>query len=665
MANLSNINGKFVVNTAGNIGVGTLTPRNDANTTNISIQSSGTARLFVNNTGASGKEYAIYSSANGDFGIFDYNAVSARLVINSAGNATFAGEVTLSAETQYLNFKKASTADVLASIISETDAGTGGKIRILTKRNGDTAINALTIDDNQNVGIGTTTPNDFDGESRNLVIRGGVNGSTPTIGMTISTDGNQASTGRCAIRFADGISGTERYRGALEYNHNGDDMSFRTAGTQKMTLTDGGDLLITTGNVGIGTTSPTSTLSVQGTTNNGINVIGVGTTANRCYVGLNASNHGQLFCTGSSGQSPSLISSAGADSYISGGNVGIGTASPNYKLTVADSTANGRAIQAVQSATSGTNWGFQGGAFGSGATKNIGLQVTAEGASTNYAALFTGGNVGIGITSPNVTLHVDAGQTSAGNLTNNVAAYIGGAFVSNDLYHREGGLLVISGTNATQTSAGIAFQTRNTGNTNYWKSSILMNRNGELEFYTGGAGTGQGSKRMVITSGGDVLISKTSLSFTSQGIELRENGQINVAGTVDEFNFYNTSAAAYRFFVTAAGSVHATSTSIVAISDITLKENIKPLETGLNEVMKLKPRRFDWKNGDGKNIAGFIAQEVEEVLPDLVSDYKYTDEETKKALKMGDMIPTLVKSIQELKADNDSLRARIETLENN
>jgi hypothetical protein len=92
-----------------------------------------------------------------------------------------------------------------------------------------------------------------------------------------------------------------------------------------------------TGNVGIGTESPTSTLSVQGTTNNGINVIGVGTTANRCYVGLNSSNHGQLFVTGSSGQNPSLISSAGADSYISGGNVGIGKTNPAYKLDVTGS----------------------------------------------------------------------------------------------------------------------------------------------------------------------------------------------------------------------------------------------------------------------------------------------------------------------------------------
>jgi len=165
-----------------------------------------------------------------------------------------------------------------------------------------------------------------------------------------------------------------------------------------------------------------------------------------------------------------------------------------------------------------------------------------------------------------------------------------------------------------------------------------------------------GIERIRITTAGDVLISKTILNPSVEGIELRESGQLNVASTVDQFNFYNTSAGVYRFFVTAAGAVHATSTSINAISDITLKENIKPLETGLNEVIKLQPRRFDWKNGDGKNIAGFIAQEVEEVLPDLVSEYKYTDEETKKSLKMGDMIPTLVKAIQELKAEVDILK---------
>ena len=144
--------------------------------------------------------------------------------------------------------------------------------------------------------------------------------------------------------------------------------------------------------------------------------------------------------------------------------------------------------------------------------------VNAGIAFTQPFTIKASGNVGIGITSPNTTLHVDAGQNS-GNLTNNVAVYIGGGFVGNDLYHRQGGFLVISGTNATQTSAGIAFQTRNTGNTNYWKSSILMNRGGELEFYTGGAGTGQGSERMKITSGGNIQIPTDSAS-----LQLRSSG---------------------------------------------------------------------------------------------------------------------------------------------
>jgi hypothetical protein len=129
-------------------------------------------------------------------------------------------------------------------------------------------------------------------------------------------------------------------------------------------------------------------------------------------------------------------------------------------------------------------------------------------------------------------------------------------------------------------------------------------------------------------------------------------------------SLYSTGAGAYRFYVADGGTIYATSTSITGISDASLKENIRDLETGLSEVMALKPRRFDWKNGDAQNVAGFVAQEVAEVLPELVSDYAYSksddgDDIIKKSLRMGDMLPTLVKAIQELKAEVDSLKAQL------
>jgi hypothetical protein len=187
-------------------------------------------------------------------------------------------------------------------------------------------------------------------------------------------------------------------------------------------------------------------------------------------------------------------------------------------------------------------------------------------------------------------------------------------------------------------------------------------------FYRSSDGGGNFAESMRITSGGDSLFGTTDDSGSSGvGVKITTatNNEMvsivsgNFASSAEGFRMYSISSGAYKFYVGWDGVIHATSTSITAISDITLKENIKPLETGLDEVMKLKPRRFDWKNGDGENIAGFIAQEVEEVLPDLVSDGKYTNEETKKSLAMGNMIPTLVKAIQELKAEIETLKTQI------
>ena len=220
--------------------------------------------------------------------------------------------------------------------------------------------------------------------------------------------------------------------------------------------------------------------------------------------------------------------------------------------------------------------------------------------------------------------------------------------------------------------------------------SSTTNGAGSWEIYADSASAGglgfyerqNNQTLMYLDEGGNLLVGTTNASFTSgAGMKMipDANGPAIVcvgAGTSASFNsyfIYSTGAGANRFYVSYAGQINATSTSINAISDISLKENIRDLETGLAEVMALKPRRFDWKEEtklDHKNVAGFVAQEVETVLPDLVYEYQYNEDTTKKSLKMGDMLPTMVKAIQELKAINDTqaetinaLTARIVALE--
>jgi len=130
---------------------------------------------------------------------------------------------------------------------------------------------------------------------------------------------------------------------------------------------------------------------------------------------------------------------------------------------------------------------------------------------------------------------------------------------------------------------------------------------------------------------------------------------------------YSTGAAAYRFYVGYGGTIYATSTTITGISDQRLKENIRDLDDGLEKVMALQPRKFDWKNGKGKGIAndrGFIAQEFEQVFPDMIEEWQDPAPEGEEPYKAvnANLIPTLVKAIQEQQALISSQAAVITTL---
>lgn len=88
-------------------------------------------------------------------------------------------------------------------------------------------------------------------------------------------------------------------------------------------------------------------------------------------------------------------------------------------------------------------------------------------------------------------------------------------------------------------------------------------------------------------------------------------------------------------------------------SDICLKKNVRDFDkTGLEIVKDIKPKIFDWKNEEkGNNIFGFIAQELEEVMPTAVIQGDV------KSINVTSIVSVLVHSVQEL-------TKKVEILEN-
>lgn len=161
-----------------------------------------------------------------------------------------------------------------------------------------------------------------------------------------------------------------------------------------------------------------------------------------------------------------------------------------------------------------------------------------------------------------------------------------------------------------------------------------------LTFNTSPDGTGSPNERMRITSGGRVGIGTGSPGSILSIINNESNSvntgvfQSNVAGdaathaliVTKRDNNSTTGQVLIGFLmnsgVTGQGQINANGASQAAFgsfSDERLKENIEDLPSQLVNMLALRPVEFDYKNGDGHQI-GFIAQEVEQIYPDLVSE---------------------------------------------
>lgn len=201
---------------------------------------------------------------------------------------------------------------------------------------------------------------------------------------------------------------------------------------------------------------------------------------------------------------------------------------------------------------------------------------------------------------------------------------------------------------------------------------------GRLLFYTTADGSGTLIERMRIDNDGRIAVNGSTTSpgngqfYAVSSTTNRAAGRFYTSGTgddatpalfLDKQSTVNTTAQVFIQCTinaqgTAQGQINANGASQLAFgtfSDQRLKENIEDLPNQLNSIISLRPVEFDYKNGSGHQI-GFIAQEVQDIYPDLVN----ADAQGMLNLSgLGKWEARLVKAIQELNAKVEALYASV------
>jgi hypothetical protein len=533
---------------------------------------------------------------------------------------------------------------------------------------------AITINNSESVGIGETSP------LAKLHVKIGDSGASANAGgnEVVVEDSAGAgisiltgNTSKGQIIFGD--DGDDNV-GRLVYDHSDNNLASWTNGSERMRIDSSGHLLVGSSSSAGGTNG--SALQVKGSLGNTDFTIGlmnsINQLAGRFHLTSSGSNSIAI------GADPDDVASGSSLTFevdgsermriTSSGNVGIGTTAPTEVLhVVGDILATG-------------------GDFKSDANNYLGF-------SNNTFARFvindsekmrinSSGNVGIGTSSPSTKLEVSSsGDTiiKSKATTNNV---LGGFEAHNNTGTSYLKVFQLGSAYGGTTFGGVTGNDQALIEAQAATSLVFSTQGGTPDIIFAPARTA----RMTIKNGGNVGIGTTApdakLSVADSKTGTEASSHLSIIGNgysghhwLDTSAYYigqNSNARLLRIYSGSNEAVGvqlgAGGTSFGTYSDERLKKDITDLTNGLNKILALRPVNFKYKSDadDYRNRIGIIAQSIVGQVDEALDETKITaDDETQYYnVRYQDLIPVLVKGIQEQQTQIQELEARITTLEN-
>jgi hypothetical protein len=459
------------------------------------------------------------------------------------------------------------------------------------------------------------------------------------------------------------------------------------------------------GNVGIGTTSPTRQLEVSKA---GAAYIRAADTANSVNIDMLAASSGGWIGTQSNHSLNFQTNNTERMRITSSGNVGIGTASPAYKLTVqsGSTTILAGADNGVETLTDATQKVMR---FGvphyTNAEEPVGALFGSNTSTVNN--VFIGGGSGFFNAATLVAFYTAANTTtqtgsermridSAGNVGIGVTP---SAWHSDFKVNQIGSYGAVS---ASPTFVGLSTNAYATGSggwsgpkyigTGYAPIYLQSATSGTHAWFTAPSGTVGNAisftQAMTLDSGGNLLVGTTSVDAAGSKIQ-KSSSQNRVLTIQNTANLNgdqalwvklgsncNTTASPHilcetggtnRLIIWGNGNVVNTNNSYGAISDIKLKENIVDATPKLEKLNQVRIVNYNFIGEEQKQI-GVIAQELEQLFPSMIDESPDRDAEgnlletTTKSVKYSVFVPMLIKAIQEQQAIIEQLQADVATL---